>query len=1150
MKRISIIVSVILSLVMVPACTVKESDLSCFGDRDLVFYASNTDNPDTKTILQSDGFIKWKPQDKINVFCGTSSFEFTSTNNQVASEVEFHGSLEGASITSDSEFWAVYPFRETNTFDGTAVTLTLPHEQTAVAGSFDDDLFISIAKTKDYNLQFYNVCGGVKFSVMTEGVKNVVFKGNSSETIAGRIKVSFDSNGKPVSKMTVTSVSEITVSAPENTTFEVGRWYYIVCFPVSLSNGYSLTLYYSNNTFSEKKTSKPVTIKRSVWGTLDGVDIGLGYDIPHDEIWYTTTDEKPLPEYIHAWSYIDSYANDEDDYSEEAELVSNTYENGKGILKFDKPIIGIGQWIDSSSSFSTLKTLVCPSSVEAVWRFSYSLPNLEKVTFLGKLSKVDWNPFPRCPKLTFSGPNAELVEDFLVVGNTLVSYAAGNGKTDISINGKSLLDNGICYIGKACFEGCSTLDNVIVHDGITRVLDWAFKSSSIKTIEFNGPLAYIFKDAFSGCTSLSSIILPSTLIQIGEDAFNGCSSLQDITFPESLTTICAGAFMGSGLIDVKLPASLTSLGDYAFGDWITPSKSPITSVTLNSITPPSYNWSESDESYSVESWGPFPGNYPIYVPAKSFDTYKKDNGWKKYASRIQKIPAVFQYVDLGLSVKWATFNLGAYAPEEYGDYYAWGEIEPYYSSLSPLSWKDGKTGYNWSSYQWSSGSYDTITKYNTQGSLGLVDGKTVLAPEDDAAYVMLGDKWRMPSNAEWLELFNNCSRRGTRVNGVYGIQFIGPNGKSVFFPASGYYENSTVNNAGNNGSYWSLSLPSSIYGGASAASIRSDSAYMGTDSRCHGLSIRPVFGERIPVETVSLSASSIELEEGKTKTLTTTFSPYNAFDKSILWSSDAPTIASVNQSGLVTAVSPGTANITVTTIDGNKTASCKVTVYAAPVLDFNTNSYLIYKANPSGGWDARNENYYHYESYLSGFSAKVVEMKFQLASSSESYCYMASDNLLKDWYQELALSSTQLMWNQGDPTDYRCSISLSDAGVSRTSLITLRFDGTSKTLSINSKSYSVPFELFDFSYLLAEYNHESDEGVWHSVEGIPNGSKIYYIKGWDANGNLVYLGYPTKAINPKTSVEEYCWYTYWNKNTTYQFANDSLNQGGYNGYIP
>ena len=104
------------------------------------------------------------------------------------------------------------------------------------------------------------------------------------------------------------------------------------------------------------------------------------------------------------------------------------------------------------------------------------------------------------------------------------------------------------------------------------------------------------------------------------------------------------------------------------------------------------------------------------------------------------------YVDLGLpsGTKWATCNVGATAPEEYGDYFAWGETEP-------------KTTYNWDTYKWCNGSEDTFTKYNTKSSYGTVDNKTQLELADDAARANWGGQWRMPTDAEWTELCKNCT---------------------------------------------------------------------------------------------------------------------------------------------------------------------------------------------------------------------------------------------------------------------------------------------------------------------------------------------------------------------------------------------------------
>ena len=150
-------------------------------------------------------------------------------------------------------------------------------------------------------------------------------------------------------------------------------------------------------------------------------------------------------------------------------------------------------------------------------------------------------------------------------------------------------------------------------------------------------------------------------------------------------------------------------------------------------------------------------------------------------------------VDLGLSVKWACCNVGAESPEEYGGYYAWGETEE-------------KDCYDWSTYKWYNGSYDTMTKYCTNSSYGTVDNKTVLDPEDDVAHVKWGDGWRMPTKDEIKELVNKCSWEWTTVNGVNGQKVTGPNGNSIFLPAAGYRYGTVLYGRGSFGYYWSGTL--------------------------------------------------------------------------------------------------------------------------------------------------------------------------------------------------------------------------------------------------------------------------------------------------------------------------------------------------------
>ncbi len=170
----------------------------------------------------------------------------------------------------------------------------------------------------------------------------------------------------------------------------------------------------------------------------------------------------------------------------------------------------------------------------------------------------------------------------------------------------------------------------------------------------------------------------------------------------------------------------------------------------------------------------------------------------------------YEYIDLGLSVKWATCNIGASKPEEYGDYYAWGETEP-------------KTNYGSSTYKWCNDSYTTLTKYcnnSIYGNNGFTDTKTTLDPDDDVAHVKWGGDWRMPTNDEFTELLNNCTWTQTTLNGVNGYRVTsnksGYTDRSIFLPAAGYHSTSHLNYVGSFGYYWSSSLrtdyPNNVWG--------------------------------------------------------------------------------------------------------------------------------------------------------------------------------------------------------------------------------------------------------------------------------------------------------------------------------------------------
>ncbi len=239
-----------------------------------------------------------------------------------------------------------------------------------------------------------------------------------------------------------------------------------------------------------------------------------------------------------------------------------------------------------------------------------------------------------------------------------------------------------------------------------------------------------------------------------------------------------------------------------------------------------------------------------------------------------------EYVDLGLSVKWATCNIGATKPEEYGDYFAWGATEPYYepghAQDNPQThWKpDMQDGYciNNAPFQtrtlgpYEGDAFARWTKYLGSTTSEFKDPsatdddalKTVLDLKDDAAYVNWGDGWRMPTVDELNELRNNCTWLQTTLNGVAGFKITsnipGYTDRWIFIPFSGMFSKDIFARSGSIFGIWSSSLYTDI---VSRAYVCDYWPYDGVSyspriiegSRFTGYTIRPVCPKESSTDT-------------------------------------------------------------------------------------------------------------------------------------------------------------------------------------------------------------------------------------------------------------------------------------------------------------
>ena len=379
----------------------------------------------------------------------------------------------------------------------------------------------------------------------------------------------------------------------------------------------------------------------------------------------------------------------------------------------------------------------------------------------------------------------------------------------------------------------SNLKEYTVKDGTVIIADGAFsnKDSKLETILLPNSVTHIGNGAFQWCQNLSKIRMSKSLIKIGAYAFSNCCSLTEIYLPNNLKRIEDCAFVACyKLKTIVIPESVEYIGDLTFSDCLLLGfiliRSRILKIGNGSFAgifqvnrKLKYVVFSADrlEKVGEDIFGGCINLERIYIPYNSKSTYeqllpKYSNQLKEEHSKwivsdeCDSIDFKHEYVDLGLSVKWATCNIGSWHPEDAGHFFAWGEIIP--DSDSKMT--------TWGNYKHGKGSQTSIIKYNSDkhtneifSKEGIIDNKTILEPYDDIASVLWGGNWRMPTEMEFLELINNCDWEWTKINGHEGFRITskkeGFEDRSIFLVQWGYYYLGDVCKR-DRGCYWSSSL--------------------------------------------------------------------------------------------------------------------------------------------------------------------------------------------------------------------------------------------------------------------------------------------------------------------------------------------------------
>ncbi len=361
-------------------------------------------------------------------------------------------------------------------------------------------------------------------------------------------------------------------------------------------------------------------------------------------------------------------------------------------------------------------------------------------------------------------------------------------------------------------------------------LTWSFnRCTGVLTISGTGAMANWSAEAdvpwYNYRTNITSVVLPVGLTSIGANAFYGCAitkidipaavrnfgkkafqetSLRELYIPEGVTAIpeeFVGATLrafAAPLERIYLPSTLTTIGANSLSftrlRTLTIPKS-VTNSTIaipwNCVYTPFTNiyasWTENvpQRGGRVEATNPYLSK--MHVPYGTTSLYRAKD-WSRVCGIVEDVDE--RAIDLGLSIRWASCNVGATEPEENGNFYAWGD------TLT-------RSSFTWGTYPYSGTSTNTMTKYCTRAANGTIDNRSTLIAFDDAAYINWGETWRMPTWAEWNELITRCTWKDTTYNNVSVWQVTGPNGNSIYLPKTGYKVNSSVT-AGCY--YWSSTL--------------------------------------------------------------------------------------------------------------------------------------------------------------------------------------------------------------------------------------------------------------------------------------------------------------------------------------------------------
>ena len=754
-----------------------------------------------------------------------------------------------------------------------------------------------------------------------------------------------------------------------------------------------------------------------------------------------------------------------------------------------------------------LTSVNIPQSVTAIGEYAfYGCSGISSISFPDGISSIGNSSFYSCSGLT----SLTLPESATSIGTYAFSYCT-------SIESANLPE-GLTTIPDGLFSGCSSLSQVYP-DTFSVIGNSSFSGCAIESITVS---QMIGQYSFSNCKSLSNITLEEGLYRIRRSAFSGCTSLKEITLPKSLAgsySLCEnintysgsgeyntyGAFYGSSIEKITCYDSLLERYDLPLGDRGTYSR--LVSAFYY-VTEPSYKWIYNDTAETVKEITIIKTSTVYSIPARAFSSF---DGLETI-----NLPSGLTSVGMNSFSGCSSLRDFVFQPTLKGiGQYAFSGC-----AFTSVNLPAGLSSIDMGAFS----NCQYLESVTIPNSVGTIADYTFSNCSSLTSIVIPESVTSIGYNA-----FEYCSAL-TSITVPIGITSIGKYAFSGCKNLSSIFVKPVTPPAGGSNMFYNTNNCPIYVPLGTVDTYKSANIWSSYENR---IQVDP--SQVVHVSGVSLNASSLSLAAGATSTLIPALTPSNATDKSVTWSSSDQSVATVDAQGVVTAVSAGTATITVTTSDGGHMAACEVTVRDPfpEGTSFDPDAYITYVSNHQEWGNLSTEKDYMYDTQFSAdVSGTRIEMKFQISDYSSGEAILSQGPNLGNGLAIDASNVYQVRFvgkhEDGDTWYNQAFDSGVGNGIDGTGVVVLTAscDGNQIVASVNGNETTIPVSVssWSFNYLFSYFDYEGGDGSkYEYLAGVPDGAKLYYVKIWNGD-DLVYFGHASRSVCSFSSEEEYCWY--------------------------